>query len=298
MEHSVESRQVFVHVPLDRIGESYSRFRLIQPRAEASMAGSMRKYGQISPVVVGPAQHNRYEMIDGFKRLRACRQLGIETLKATVLNVGSRALKAAIICLNWKGHSIADLEEAMVLHSLCRDDGLTQVEIAALVGRHKSWVCRRISMMQRLSDDVVEHIKLGLISATIGRELARLPRGNQPAALSTIVKYHLNSRETAHLVSILLQEPKYNHPSILKFPQQVLSNSTTNGPSRNGLSRKAMPLYGQLRLIERLCRGASKEFSQSALSELTQQDRRQMSCMISTIEQSLDNIKNQLCKDA
>ena len=298
MEHGEQS-QVFVHVPLDRIGESYSHFRLIQPSAEASMASSIRKYGQISAVVVGPAQHKHYEMIDGFKRLRACRRLGIEALKATVLNVGSRALKAAIICLNWKGHSIGDLEEALVLHSLCRDDGLTQVEIAALVGRHKSWVCRRISLMERLSDEVVEHIKLGLISATIGRELARLPRGNQPAALSAIVKYKLNSRQTAHLVSILLQEPKGNQTSILNFPQQVLSNSTTNGngPNSNGLGRKAMPLYGQLRLIEQLCRGASKEFSRQALSELNQQDRRQISRMISAIEQSLDNLKNRLCKD-
>ena len=45
----------------------------------------------------------------------------------------------------------------------------------------KAWVSRRISLIERLCEEVIEHIRLGLCSASIGRELARLPRGNQEA---------------------------------------------------------------------------------------------------------------------
>ena len=34
------------------------------------------------------------------------------------------------------------------MHALVREDGLTQVEAAELLGRHKSWVCRRLALLE------------------------------------------------------------------------------------------------------------------------------------------------------
>jgi ParB/RepB/Spo0J family partition protein len=133
MKEGIEKNGTFLDIPLSEIGESYSSLRLIHPQVDASMLESIRKFGQLSPVVVGLGQEGRYELIDGFKRLRALKQLGFEHVTAKVLEVSIRALKAAMICLNWKKGSISDLEEAMVVHSLYHDDGLTQVEIATLL---------------------------------------------------------------------------------------------------------------------------------------------------------------------
>ena len=92
-----------------------------------------------------------------------------------------------------------------MIRSLHREDGLSQVEIAALLGRHKSFVCRRLRMVEALSDEVIDHLKLGLINMTIGRELSRLPRGNQALALRTVIKYRLDCAETCRLVSQVLR---------------------------------------------------------------------------------------------
>jgi ParB-like chromosome segregation protein Spo0J len=54
------------------IGEQYGRYRLHLPEAERAMARSLERYGQLSPVVVCRRQE-RYELIDGFKRLGAAR---------------------------------------------------------------------------------------------------------------------------------------------------------------------------------------------------------------------------------
>ena len=54
-------------------------------------------------------------------------------------------MKAAIIDLNTKARTIADIESALVIRSLYREDNLSQVEIAALLNRHKSYVCRRLA---------------------------------------------------------------------------------------------------------------------------------------------------------
>lgn len=294
MKESLGAQDVFLEVPLSEIDKNYARLRLIHPQADATIVESIRKYGQLSPVVVGRAKGDRYELVDGFKRFRACQQLGFKSVKANVLDVGVDALKAAIVHLNWKGRSIADLEEAMVVHSLFREDGLSQVEIATLLGRHKSWVCRRISLIERLCEEALSHIRLGLVSTSIGRELARLPRGNQQAALSTILKYRLCCRETARLISMLLQRPRWDHEIILRFPEEILADRSPDRPKNNALSQAAALFHGKLIAIERRCLSLSKQFSSDAVLEFTKKDQRQISSIVDRIEQIVKRFKKEL----
>ena len=59
-------------IAVETIGERYRRYRLPDAAAEAAMAGSLARYGQISPVAVC-LREERPELLDGFKRLTATR---------------------------------------------------------------------------------------------------------------------------------------------------------------------------------------------------------------------------------
>ena len=220
-------------ITISHIGERYSALRIIQPKADKAVERSMSRHGQLTPVVVGGKTHDRYEMVDGFKRLRAARNLGYTALQARAMAGSERVLKAAIIDLNAQARTIADLETALVIQSLYRKNGLNQVEIAALLDRHKSFVCRRLQLVEKLSGDVIEHLKLGLINITIARQLARLPAGNQKKALYTILKYGFTGSETARLVGLLLQNPRWYNETILDFPEQILNERQESRPARN-----------------------------------------------------------------
>ena len=208
-------------IAVTEIGEKYGGYRIVSPRADAAMVKSIRNYGQISAVVC-VKEKDSYEMIDGFKRLRACRSLNQRTLRVKRMEVSGRVCKAAILQLNQSGCSINEMEEALVLQSLHREDGLTQIEIAVLVGRDKSWVSRRISLMERLSEEVQEDIRLGLISVITGRDLAKLPRGNQKAAADAIFKRRYTTREAAQLIGYLLSRPGWEYSAILASPWEVV----------------------------------------------------------------------------
>jgi ParB/RepB/Spo0J family partition protein len=208
-------------ITVSEIGEKYGVYRIVNPRADAAMVKSIRKYGQISPVVCVKGKEG-YEMIDGFKRLRACRSLNQTTLRVKTMEVSGRVCKAAILQLNQSGRSINEMEEALVLQSLYREDGLTQIEIAALLGRDKSWVSRRISLMERLREEVQEDIRLGLISVITGRDLAKLPRGNQKEAAEAILKHRYSTREAAKLIGYLLSRPRWEYSVILASPWEVV----------------------------------------------------------------------------
>ena len=207
-------------VAVSEMGERYGTLRIVSPKADEAMVVAMKKYGQLTPVVC-VRKGDGYEIIDGFKRLRACRRIGAETLKTRVIEATERVCKAAIIQLN-RGRSIHELEEAMVLSSLHRQDGLTQTEIALLVGRHKSWVSRRISLVERLSEEVREDIRLGLLPASMGRELAMVPRGNQKEAAAALIKHRFSTREAATLIRYLLSCPRWEHHLILASPWEVV----------------------------------------------------------------------------
>ena len=165
------------HLPLTNIGERFAPLRLTDPVTEQALQHSLQKYGQLTPLIACRfAADQTPELLDGFKRLRVGRQLGLPTLAVRLMVVTLRAGKAALLHFNRVGRVISGMEEALVVHSLCHEDGLTQVEIAQLLGHHKSWVCRRLMLIERLSDEVQESIRLGLLPARLGAELSRLQR--------------------------------------------------------------------------------------------------------------------------
>ncbi|HBD07379.1 MAG TPA: hypothetical protein DCZ69_03885, partial [Syntrophobacteraceae bacterium] len=158
-----------------------------------------------------------------------------------------RVCKAAIIELNQvSGRSISEMEEALVAQSLHREDGLTQVEIAALVGRDKSWVSRRISLIERLSEEVQEDLRLGLIPVMTGRDLAKLPRGNQKEAAEAILKRRYSTREAAALIGYLISRPRWEYSAILARPWEVVE---PRQPRPGGLGAKLISFRAICRAV-------------------------------------------------
>ena len=129
---------------------------------------SMENYGQISPIVVAKDQDNKFLIIDGYKRFKAALKSKLFThLKARLLSVSEVAIKVAIVQLNSASKTVSVFEESLVLSSLFHDDKLTQIEIAKLFKKNKSWVSRRISIVDRLCNEVQEQLKLELVSPKV-----------------------------------------------------------------------------------------------------------------------------------
>ena len=210
---------------LDQLGLAYRRYRLPDPEAEAAMAGSLRRYGQLSPLVVCPRQE-AYQVLDGFKRLAAAGTLGWPAVGVRIWPADERVAKAAIYGLNQTGRRTQEWEDAWIVHALVRDDGLTQVEVAELLGRHKSWVCRRLALVEKLADAARDDLRLGLLPATAARALVRLPAGNQPEVLAAFHRDELTAAELEGVVDLLGAAPgRSQQEYILAQPRQALQQA-------------------------------------------------------------------------
>jgi ParB-like chromosome segregation protein Spo0J len=211
---------------LETLDERLQRYRLVQPKLERQMTQSLKDYGQVSPIIVC-LQEGQTVLVDGFKRLRAARALqGFTHLTARLLEVDEQGAKAALFNLNRIVGRPVELEEAWIIYALVREDGLQQTEAATMLGRHKSWVNRRLALIERLCDEARESLRLGLMTPSQARHLTRLPRDNQPAAMLAATDAALTSRELSDVVDLLSASSTTEQTNfVLSQPRQALRQS-------------------------------------------------------------------------
>ena len=188
-------------IELAQLGERLSPLRLRSPEALREIERSLSRHGQLVAVVCH-RQDDKVELVDGYKRLIGARALGWSVLRAEVHEVTGPAAKLLLWQSNAR-QALSDLEEAWLVRALYRDDRLTQPQIGQLLGRHKSWVCRRLVLAEGLTESVAADVRLGLVSATAAREVGRLSRGNQKQGAQVIARCgptpHPNTRPVAQV---------------------------------------------------------------------------------------------------
>ncbi len=190
-------------VRVESLGERFGALRLCEAEALSAMRQSLERHGQLAAVVVFTSTGDQLEIIDGIKRLRAARALGWSELRAHTLAVDVVHAKVAIGALNDR-HGLTELEEGWLVRSLYREDKLDQPTIGRLLGRHKSWVCRRLMLVESLDDAVQADVRLGLLAPRTAACLAQLPRDNQRAAASVVTRLGMTCHQTGVLVTEIL----------------------------------------------------------------------------------------------
>lgn len=218
-------------IELAQVGETWSSLRLRPPDALREMERSLSRHGQLVAVVCW-RHAGVVEIVDGFKRLIAARTLKWPTLRAEVHDV-TRALAKLLLWQSNARQALTDLEEAWLVRALYREDRMTQPQIAQLLGRHKSWVCRRLVLAEGLADAVEADVRLGLLSATAAREVGRLPRGNQQSVAQVIARRGLTTRQAAALVDqMLAATDDATRVAILAEAEQASAGRAQSGPQR------------------------------------------------------------------
>lgn len=239
-------------VPLNELGDEFAIYRLSDPKTEQEVKISLIRDGQLSPIVVC-RMGSVYQVLDGLKRLRAARSLAqIDNLKAKVIEGQGGKGRAAMLRLNQERKGLCMVEEALIVHGMHHEEGLAQTAIACLVNHHPAWVCRRIAMVERLHEEVVNHMKLGLVVGAMGRHIEKLPRGNQVDLLEVIEAHRLSCRETAALVSNLTRQQVFTKEAMQEEANGLVEKREKSG-GKSKPAKKGGDLHQLLTHLQRLC---------------------------------------------
>lgn len=234
-----------------QIGTSYQRVRCLVPRQVEQMKASLTAHGQLTALVV-VKRPSGLELIDGFKRYRAAEQMGWTRLRVTSMEVDEPGQWVAMLALNRATPSMSVLEEALVLREMVAT-GMTQTGIGQILSRHKSWVSRRIGLIERLHPELVEQIREGLLQPGAARRLLSLPAGNQ-LEMATLVMHHgLGSQETELFVRLWKNADPRVRDYLLAHPRPALANVKAGDPEEPPdprLTPRGQRLQRCLRLLE------------------------------------------------
>ena len=192
---------------LTELGERLAAIRLCEAPALDAMRRSLERHGQLSPIVAF-AEGDQVQTLDGFKRLRAARALGWSSVAITLAEVADGIDAKIRLAALHEQRGLTELEEGWLVRSLYRDDHLSQPEIARRLDRHKSWVCRRLILVEALDLAIQADVRLGLVAPRAAIALAALPRGNQEAAAAVVIRRGLTVPQTEHLVAELRAQPE------------------------------------------------------------------------------------------
>ena len=186
-----------------------------QPRREIDaalvdeLAESIRQEGLLQPIVVRQ-NGDKFQLVAGERRWRACQKLGLKTILARVIHVGESSAAAIALIENLQRENLNPVEESLGYASLMRDFDLTQDAVAERVGKPRSSVANSLRLLS-LGKEIQGYLSKGMLSVGHAKVLLGLESNDQRELLARkIVEQGLSVRDAEHLVNGLKREHSAN----------------------------------------------------------------------------------------
>ncbi|WP_163836314.1 ParB/RepB/Spo0J family partition protein [Spartinivicinus ruber] len=212
VETNEEQNNQLEELPVEWIQRGrYQPRRDMHPEALEELSNSIKAQGVMQPIVVRPIGQNKYEIIAGERRWRATQLAGLDKIPAVIREVPDEAAIAMALIENIQREDLNPIEEAMALHRLQQEFGLTQQQVADAVGKSRATITNLLRLMT-LADDVKTMLEHGDLEMGHARAILSLTKTQQLMAAKTIVAKGLSVRQTEALVRRMQAEAENNKP--------------------------------------------------------------------------------------
>ena len=253
---------------------------------------SMRRYGVLQPLsvrlITDITGFPAYELVDGARRLRAARLLGIDKLPCIVVSEGERSAAIGDIVAKLRQKGAHFLDQAAAFRRLGEDFGLTQEEIARKVGVSQSAVANKLRLLRLLPAEQTKIREAG-VTERHARALLRIKSPeSREAVLAEILRERMTVGQAEALIDAFLAENSAKSRGQADVSRETIGFSHlaagenvsreticdtdiggaagVNGGSRD-VSRETMPLYAENGCSVSVERSASAETSPFSGSE-------------------------------
>ncbi len=264
----------------------YEGLRKRHPGQERQVLTSLAEIGQQSPIVV-VSESAEFVVIDGYKRVRALQHLGRDTVRGTCWDVPE--LEALLLERSLRRACEDPLDQAWLLAELRDRFSLSVEELARRFGRSKSWVSRRLALLQALPLAVQEQVRSGALSAHAAMKyLVPLARANSEAAnqlAAAIAPLKPTSREVGALYQGWQGGSARTRELILASPQIYLQARSSQSPVPPSATQRWLNDLGALGGIARRARrGLEQGLWQQALTAEREELEQSFARMKSEVE--------------
>lgn len=150
-----------VLVPLDDLVEVSNIREAMDEEGIAELARDIEARGLLQPIIVTPARGNKYQIVAGHRRTAAVRRTAATAVPAVVVKLNGAETTAAQLAENVQRENLSTLDEGRALLAL-KKEGMNLAQLAELVNKSRSWVCKRIACVEGLPWPIEELIREGV----------------------------------------------------------------------------------------------------------------------------------------
>lgn len=129
---------------------------------------SIKQHGVIQPIIVNKTSGNRYLIVAGERRFRACLNAGLKTIPAIIKDFSKQEVQEISLIENLQREDLNPIEAGKAIRQLMTDYGFTQEEIADRIGKSRPLVANTLRLLT-LSSEVISLIENGQLSAGHGK---------------------------------------------------------------------------------------------------------------------------------
>ena len=168
------------------------------------LAASIRTLGLITPITVRKIAENRYQIISGERRYRACQMVGMTEIPASIRETDDQGMLEMAIVENVQRENLDPIEVALSYQRLLTECNLTQEQMADRLGKNRSSVANQIRLL-KLPVKVQHDLKVGQISVGHAKVLLSIDDPDLQSKLCDYtIKNALNVRQLEQKVKALL----------------------------------------------------------------------------------------------
>jgi ParB family chromosome partitioning protein len=286
-------------MPLEfhQLDQCWEHLRVRQAGQQRQLIASLAETGQQTPIVViPPSEENaRYVVIDGHKRIAALRQLGRDTVEATVWSMSAADALLLERSLRFSRPESA-LEQGWLLAEMEQRFGYSREELARRFDRSVSWVARRLALVELLPAAVQQQVRLGKIAAQMAMRflvpMARVSAEDCERMAAIWVKHHCDSRQAAQLYAAWREGSRVVRERILQEPELYLK---TQRPLEAEADSSAAELERDLDMAVALLQRVSRRLN-AALPEMDAPQQEQARGRIERARRELNRITDRIEK--
>lgn len=208
-----------LRIPVDMIEPNPYQPRMnFDNQALQELAASIKTFGLIQPITVRRKGEEKYQIISGERRYRACILAGMDMIPAYIRDASEQGMLEMAIVENIQRENLDPIEVAMSYQRLMDECRLTQEQMADRVGKKRASVANQLRLL-KLPAKVQHDLKVGLVSVGHAKVLLGVENpAIQEALCDEIVKGGLSVRQLEEKVKAIGKVPapkKTNEPSEL-----------------------------------------------------------------------------------
>lgn len=211
-----------VNIDLNKIVPNKSQPRLdFYDDSIKSLAESIKGNGLLQPISVRKID-DKYELIAGERRFRACKYLGLKEVKAIIYDMSDKQSATLSLIENIQREDLNAIETAMAMVRIMENEDITQNELASRLGYKQSTVANKLRLL-KLPDYVKSAVSNGTLTERHARALLKVPSEMLEEVFLTITNRNYTVSKTEEYIDSLLN--KNTHSKGVSYGSQIAVNS-------------------------------------------------------------------------